>query len=323
MAEKGLNYGINKTLNMATKITVPDIGDFENVEIIEILTKPGAIIKENDPVVTLESDKSSVEVPSPFSGKISSLNVKIGDKVSKGSVLATIEDHKNEISKNTEKKNKEKSKETPEIKKRKEEPLVLKDDEVLPETEKIIKAAETTISQKIKKEPKIKIPTRSNGSDIDPIETKEWIDSLDAVVAKDGSDRAHYLLKKLIDEAYKEGSNRPLTRITPYINTIPVESEIKSPGDQNIERRIRSLIRWNAAAMVVKANKKNPELGGHIGTFASAATLYDVGMNHFWRAKNNKFGGDLIYFQGHSAPGMYARAFLEGRLNAKQLGNFR
>ena len=91
---------------------------------------------------------------------------------------------------------------------------------------------------------------------------------------------------ELIDEAYKEGSNRPLTRITPYINTIPVESETKSPGDQNIERRIRSLIRWNAAAMVVKANKKNPELGGHIGTFASAAPLYDVGMNHFWRAKN-------------------------------------
>ena len=112
MAEKRLNCGINKTLNMASKITVPDIGDFENVEIIEILTKPGAIIKKNDPIVTLESDKSSVEVPSPFSGKISSLNVKIGDKVSKGSVLATIEDLKNEISKNTEKKDKEKLKET-------------------------------------------------------------------------------------------------------------------------------------------------------------------------------------------------------------------
>ena len=157
MAEKGLNCGINKTLNMATKITVPDIGDFENVEIIEILTKPGATIKKNDPIVTLESDKSSVEVPSPFSGKISSLNVKIGDKVSKGSVLATIEDDKNEISQDTEKKDTEKSKKTPETRKRKEEPLVLKDDEVLPETEKIIKAAETTIPQKIKKEPRIKI----------------------------------------------------------------------------------------------------------------------------------------------------------------------
>jgi len=318
MAEKRLNCGINKSLNMASKIIVPDIGDFENVEIIEILTKPGAIIKKDDPVVTLESDKSSVEVPSPFSGKISSLKVKIGDKVSKGSVLATIEDEKNEISKDSEKLEKSSEK-----RKSKEEPLVLKDEGVLPETEKIIKAAETTIPQKIKEDSRKKIPARLNGSDIDPTETKEWLDSLDAVIAKDGSDRAHYLLKKLIDEAYKEGSNRPLTRITPYINTIPVESEIKSPGDQNLERRIRSLIRWNAAAMVVKANKKNPELGGHIGTFASAATLYDVGMNHFWRAKNNKFGGDLIYFQGHSAPGMYARAFLEGRLTDKQLANFR
>ena len=108
-----------------------------------------------------------------------------------------------------------------------------------------------------------------------------------------------------------------------YINTIPPEEDKKSPGDQNIERKIRSLIRWNAAAMVVRANKKNPDLGGHIGTFASAATLYDVGMNHFWRAKNNKFGGDLIYFQGHSAPGIYARSFLEGRLTEKQLDSFR
>ena len=123
----------------------------------------------------------------------------------------------------------------------------------------------------------------------------------------------------MIEHSYKEGSDLVLSRNTPYINSIPPEEEQKSPGDQNLERRIRSLIRWNAAAMVVRANKKNPELGGHIGTFASAATLYDVGMNHFWRAKNNKFGGDLIYFQGHSAPGMYARAFLEGRLNQKQL----
>ena len=315
MAEKGLNCGINKTLIMATKITVPDIGDFESVEIIEILTKPGAIIKKNDPVVTLESDKSSVEVPSPYSGKISSLEVKIGDKVSKGSVLAIIEDDKSEISKDTQK--------LKQPKKIEGEPLILKEDEVLPETEKIIKQAETTIDRSFQKQSTKKIPGRSNGADSDPIETKEWLDSLEAVIAKDGSDRAHYLLKKLIDETYKEGSNRPLTRITPYINTIPVESEVKSPGDQNMERKIRSLIRWNAAAMVVKANKKNPELGGHIGTFASAATLYDVGMNHFWRGKNNTFGGDLIYFQGHSAPGMYARAFLEGRLTSKQLNNFR
>ena len=129
MAEKGLNCGINKTLIMATKITVPDIGDFENVEIIEILAKPGSVIKKNDPVVTLESDKSSVEVPSPFSGKISSLEVKIGDKVSKGSVLAIIEDDKSKTSVKIKK-----IEEKKEIKQNKENPLVLKDDEVLPET---------------------------------------------------------------------------------------------------------------------------------------------------------------------------------------------
>ncbi len=298
---------------MALNITVPDIGDFENVEIIEILVKPGAQINKNDPVVTLESDKSSVEVPSPYAGKISDLKVKIGDKVSKGSVLAVIE---NDDSKDLKKPKEEKEE-------KKSEPLILKEEEVLPETEKIIKQAEATIPQKIKKGPIKKVPARPNGSDIDPTETQEWLDSLSAVISKDGSDRAHYILKKLIDETYKEGVNKPLTRNTPYINTITPENETKSPGDQNIERKIRSLIRWNAAAMVVKANKKNPELGGHIGTFASAATLYDVGMNHFWRAKNNKFGGDLIYFQGHSAPGMYARAFLEGRLTASQLSNFR
>ena len=297
---------------MTTEISVPDIGDFESVEIIEILVKPGDTINKNDPVVTLESDKSSVEVPSPFAGKISALKVKIGDKVSKGSVLALIDDEETKVEQQSSEQEKEKT-----------IPPVYKEDDVLPETEKIIKEAESTIPQTSKEKSPQKVYARPNGADIDPTETQEWLDSLTAVVAKDGTDRAHYLLKKLIDEAYKEGSNRPLTRITPYINTIPPESEVKSPGDQNIERRIRSLIRWNAAAMVVKANKKNPELGGHIGTFASAATLYDVGMNHFWRAKNNKFGGDLIYFQGHSAPGMYARAFLEGRLTAKQLSNFR
>ena len=305
---------------MATNILVPDIGDFENVEIIEVLAKPGDIIKKDDPIVTLESDKSSVEVPSPLSGKISSLEVKIGDKVSKGSILAKVEGDTTEILKKTDK--------SEEVKKEKTQPLVLKKEEIFPETEKIIEEAESTLSLKTQNTPIEKtiikkIPGRVNGADIDPIETQEWLDSINAVINKDGSDRAHYLLKQLIGVSYKEGSHQPSTRITPYINTIAAESEIKSTGDQNIERRIRSLIRWNAAAMVVKANKKNPELGGHIGTFASAATLYDVGMNHFWRAKNNKFGGDLIYFQGHSAPGIYARAFLEGRLSANQLGNFR
>ena len=159
--------------------------------------------------------------------------------------------------------------------------------------------------------------------DRDPSETKEWLESLSAVLNSDGKERAQYIIRQLIEHSYREGSGLVMSRNTPYINTIPPEEEKKLPGDQNIERKIRSLIRWNAAAMVVRANKKNPELGGHIGTFASAATLYDVGMNHFWRAKNNKFGGDLIYFQGHSAPGIYARSYLEGRLTEKQLDNFR
>jgi pyruvate dehydrogenase E1 component len=276
-------------------------------------------INVTDPVVTLESDKSSVEVPSTHEGRVEKVNVKIGDKVSKGDLLITLI-------------NSEKTNDTKEKKVEKKLPVdtenIIKEAEKVKDTKKVLvldkkietKTKDTKEDKKKDKNKKILI---SRGKDIDPIETQEWLDSLDAVVEKDGTDRAHYLLKKLIDETYKEGSNQSLTRITPYINTIPVESEIKSPGDQNIERRIRSLIRWNAAAMVVKANKKNPELGGHIGTFASAATLYDVGMNHFWRGKNNKFGGDLIYFQGHSAPGMYARAYLEGRLTEKQLNNFR
>ncbi len=147
MAEKGLNCGINKTSIMTTKITVPDIGDFKNVEVIEILTKPGDIIKKDDSVVTLESDKSSVEVPSPFAGKISSLKVKIGDKVSKGSVLAIIGDEKVEILKKTEKAGKQK--------KEKIRPLILKEEEILPETEKIINEAESAITQKLIKEPTI------------------------------------------------------------------------------------------------------------------------------------------------------------------------
>jgi pyruvate dehydrogenase E1 component len=294
---------------MSNQISVPDIGDFESVEIIEILVKSGDVIKKNDPVVTLESDKSSVEVPSPFDGKISKLQVKIGDKVSKGSILALIENNESKPEENLQKKEIKKNLSTPK--------------KILPETEEIIKQAESTVIEKTEEQEIKKVYAKPNGADIDPAETQDWLDSLDAVLKKDGIDRTQYILKKLINETHKDGSTQSLTRITPYINTIPVSSEVKSPGDQNIERRIRSLIRWNSAAMVVKANKKNPELGGHIGTFASAATLYDVGMNHFWRAKNNKFGGDLIYFQGHSAPGMYARAFLEGRLTADQLGNFR
>ena len=285
---------------MSQKLLVPDIGEFEKVEVIELLVKVGDQINLNDPVVTIESDKSSVEIPSTLSGVVESVNIKVGDKVSKGDLLLNISSSKD---KNTEK-------------------LIPKD------TESIIKQAETVLKKNVtdkksverKKDTIIQV---TNENDIDPLETKDWLESLSAVVEKDGNERAHFLIKELINKAYLEGANIPYTQNTPYINTIPPEAEVKSNGDQNIERRIRSLIRWNAAAMVVRANKKFPELGGHIGTFASAATLYDVGMNHFWRAKNNKFGGDLVYFQGHSAPGMYARAFLEGRLNEKQLDSFR
>jgi len=284
---------------MAQNISVPDIGDFKEVEVIEVLVKPGDHINKNDPIVTIESDKSSVEIPSTVSGEIKDLKVKIGDKVSEGSILATIENGqaapvKKEVIKEEQKK------EVSSIKK--------------PKTNGELNPVKQV--KKIFAEPVYK-------DDIDPIETNEWIESLNSVIENDGSSRASYLLNKVIDQAYKSGLVIPDTRTTPYINTIPPEAETKSPGDQNIEKKIRAYIRWNAAAMVVKANKKSPELGGHIGTFASAATLYDVGMNHFWRAKNNKFGGDLIYFQGHSAPGMYARAFLEGRLTSKQLDGFR
>ena len=289
---------------MTEKLLVPDIGDFENVEVIELLVKEGQEIKKNDPVVTIESDKSSVEIPSIFSGKIESIVVKVGDKVSKGDLILNISSIDQNLSSSQD---------------------------VPKNTENLIQEAENSLKknqeqkkpiQKIEKE-KSEIIQVVNEGDIDPLETSEWLESLSDVIEKDGNQRAHYLIKELINKAYMEGANIPYTQNTPYINTIPVSEEKKSNGDQNIERRIRSLIRWNAAAMVVRANKKFPELGGHIGTFASAATLYDVGMNHFWRAKNNKFGGDLVYFQGHSAPGMYARAFLEGRLNEKQLDSFR
>ena len=295
---------------MTEKLIVPDIGDFENVEVIELLVKEGDQINENDPVVTIESDKSSVEIPSTLTGIIEKIEIKVGDKVSKGDILLTV----NSQNKNTKK------------------------NDIPKNTESLIQEAEKAISKEIKvseknqnenvdqnsyENKKSEIIQVINEGDNDPLETQDWIESLTAVIQKQGNQRAHYLIKELINKAYMEGANIPYTQNTPYINTIPVSEEKKSNGDQNIERRIRSFIRWNAAAMVVRANKKFPELGGHIGTFASAATLYDVGMNHFWRAKNDKFGGDLVYFQGHSAPGMYARAFLEGRLNEKQLDSFR
>jgi Pyruvate dehydrogenase complex, dehydrogenase (E1) component len=196
---------------MSEKILVPDIGDFENVEVIEILVKPGDQIKENDPIVTIESDKSSVEIPSTVSGKVDNVTVKVGDKVSKGDLLLNLT-----------------SKTSPES--------------ILPkDTENIIKQAEEAIAEK-KEEKKIiretvvekKQPTIQvvNGSDIDPLETQDWLESLSAVISKDGNHRAHFLIKELINKAYREGANIPYTQNTPYINTIPPEAEVKSSGDQ-------------------------------------------------------------------------------------------
>ena len=159
--------------------------------------------------------------------------------------------------------------------------------------------------------------------DIDPLETSEWQDALTSVIEREGEERAHFLLETLIDQARRSGTHIPYRPTTAYLNTIPAAHEPRSPGDAEIEWRIRSLIRWNALAMVVRANKISSELGGHIASYASAATLYDVGFNHFWRGPDAENGADLVFMQGHSAPGIYARAFLEGRLSETQLEHFR
>ena len=163
----------------------------------------------------------------------------------------------------------------------------------------------------------------SNSADIDAVETQEWIAALQSVIEADGSERARFLLRELTDAARESGAQLPYGLNTPYINTIPVSKQTALIGDRQIEFKIRSMIRWNAAAMVLRANKISTEYGGHIASFSSAAVLYEIGFNHFWRARNKEHGGDMIYYQGHSAPGMYARAFLEGRLNEEQLDNFR
>src|SRR6266404_3655174 len=159
--------------------------------------------------------------------------------------------------------------------------------------------------------------------DIDPEETREWLDSLEAVIDAEGVDRAHFLLEQLITTARLRGTYLPYNANTPYLNTIPADRQPHYPGDREIERRISSTIRWNALAMVVRANQPSSELGGHIASFQSAATLYDIGFGHFWRAPSESHGGDIIYIQGHSSPGIYARAFVEGRLTEKQMLNFR
>jgi pyruvate dehydrogenase E1 component len=163
----------------------------------------------------------------------------------------------------------------------------------------------------------------ANKPDIDPQETQEWLDSLDAVLENEGVERAHYLLERLIDKARRSGAYLPFSANTAYLNTIPVQKQERFPGDRAMERRIRSFVRWNAMAMVVQANRLSTELGGHISSFASSATLFDVGYNHFYRARGKDHGGDLVFVQGHSAPGIYARAFLEGRISEEQLYNFR
>jgi pyruvate dehydrogenase E1 component len=160
-------------------------------------------------------------------------------------------------------------------------------------------------------------------NDYDPGETQEWIDSLRAVVRYAGPERAQFLLSKVREEAQASGAMPPFLATTPYVNTIPPERQQPSPGNRDIEHRIRSAVRWNAVAIILRANKESSELGGHIASFQSSALLYDVGFNHFWRAPSPEHGGDLIYVQGHVSPGIYARAFVEGRLTEQQLVNFR
>jgi pyruvate dehydrogenase E1 component len=175
--------------------------------------------------------------------------------------------------------------------------------------------------------------TRYNGSqcmaegsrfdDVDPTETQEWLESIDSVLKAHGPERAHFLLERLIDYTRRAGRYLPFKPTTAYVNTISVGQQKEYPGERAVERRIEAFIRWNAMAMVVQANRQSSEFGGHIATYASAATLYEVGFNHFWRAPSEQHPGDMIYIQGHAAPGIYARAFLEGRLDEDHLLHFR
>ena len=162
-----------------------------------------------------------------------------------------------------------------------------------------------------------------NLNDVNPEETQEWIEALEAVIEEEGGERAHFLVSQLIDNARRNGADIPHSGNTAYLNTIPLNQEPKMPGDRDLERKIRSIIRWNAQTMVLRASKKDLELGGHIASFQSSATLYDVAFNHFFKAPNAQDGGDLVFYQGHIAPGIYARSFVEGRLSESQMDNFR
>ena len=159
--------------------------------------------------------------------------------------------------------------------------------------------------------------------DVDPLETEEWLESIDGVLKAYGPERAHYLLERLIDHTRRAGAYLPFKPNTAYVNTIGAAQEKPYPGNRALERRIEAYIRWNALAMVVSANRQNTEYGGHLATYASSATLYEVGFNHFWRAETPQHPGDLVFMQGHSSPGIYARAYLEGRLTEEQLRHFR
>ncbi|HMN44068.1 MAG TPA: pyruvate dehydrogenase (acetyl-transferring), homodimeric type [Povalibacter sp.] len=163
----------------------------------------------------------------------------------------------------------------------------------------------------------------SKMEDLDPQETREWLESIDSVLKAQGAERAHFLLERLIDHARRSGAYLPYKPNTAYLNTISGAQEKEYPGDRTIERRLEAYLRWNAMAMVVRANRQSSEYGGHIASYASAATLYEVGFNHFWRAQSDKHPGDMIYFQGHASPGIYARAWLEGRLSDEHLNHFR
>ncbi|WP_425038233.1 pyruvate dehydrogenase (acetyl-transferring), homodimeric type [Primorskyibacter sp. S187A] len=159
--------------------------------------------------------------------------------------------------------------------------------------------------------------------DIDPVESQEWQDAIEDVIARDGANRAHYLLDKAVQKARAAGATLPFSATTPYQNTIPVDDQYEFPGDLEMEWRIRTINRWNAMATVVRRNKVSSEYGGHIASFASSAAMYDIGLNHFWRSKSAIHGGDLVFFQGHVIPGIYARSFMEGRISEEQLENFR
>jgi len=161
------------------------------------------------------------------------------------------------------------------------------------------------------------------GPDADPQETAEWLEALEAVLQRGGGERAHFLLEALQEKARLSGAYIPFSPNTAYINTIPPHLEERSPGDHALEWKALSLMRWNAMAMVINANREAAGVGGHLASFASAATLYDVGFNHFWKGPDHPEGSDLIYFQGHCTPGIYARAYLEGRISEDELHRFR